>query len=143
LVVRAVYSWQLTLEVLAAFVPAALLILIFQRKLAMAYGAVRRRLGEMPGGDRSPLGFTSGVMVASLRRVSVIRVGQPPGQPGRRALARARRRVARVDRADTAPTRSTRPPTPMASNKSRSTPVAASRRAGCEAGSRQSRSVLI
>ena len=47
LVVMAVYSWELTLVVLAAFVPAALLIRIFQRKLAAAYGRVRRRLGEM------------------------------------------------------------------------------------------------
>lgn len=47
LVVMAVYSWQLTLVVLAAFVPAVLVIRIFQRKLAAAYGAARRRLGEM------------------------------------------------------------------------------------------------
>ncbi|MGH3682774.1 MAG: ABC transporter ATP-binding protein, partial [Natronosporangium sp.] len=47
LVVMAVYSWQLTLVVLGAFVPATLLIRIFQRKLAAAYGAVRKRLGEM------------------------------------------------------------------------------------------------
>ncbi|MPZ25870.1 MAG: ATP-binding cassette domain-containing protein [Micromonosporaceae bacterium] len=47
LVVMAVYSWQLTLVVLGAFVPAALLIRIFQRRLARAYGAVRKRLGEM------------------------------------------------------------------------------------------------
>jgi ABC-type multidrug transport system fused ATPase/permease subunit len=47
LVVMAVYSWQLTLVVLGAFIPAAVLIRIFQRKLAAAYGAVRKRLGEM------------------------------------------------------------------------------------------------
>jgi ABC-type multidrug transport system fused ATPase/permease subunit len=46
-VVMTVYSWQLTLVVIAAFVPAVLVIRIFQRKLAAAYGAVRRRLGEM------------------------------------------------------------------------------------------------
>jgi ATP-binding cassette, subfamily B, bacterial len=46
-VVMAVYSWQLTLVVLAAFVPAVLVIRIFQRRLAAAYGVVRRRLGEM------------------------------------------------------------------------------------------------
>jgi ABC-type multidrug transport system fused ATPase/permease subunit len=46
-VVMAVYSWQLTLVVFAAFVPAALLIRVFQRRLAAAYGAVRKRLGEM------------------------------------------------------------------------------------------------
>jgi ABC-type multidrug transport system fused ATPase/permease subunit len=47
LAVMAIYSWQLTLVVLGAFVPAALLIRIFQRRLAAAYGVVRRRLGEM------------------------------------------------------------------------------------------------
>jgi ABC-type multidrug transport system fused ATPase/permease subunit len=46
-VVMAAYSWQLTLMVLAAFVPAVLVIRIFQRRLAVAYGVVRRRLGEM------------------------------------------------------------------------------------------------
>ena len=47
LVVMTVYSWQLTLVVLAAFAPAVVVIRIFQRKLARAYGLVRRRLGEM------------------------------------------------------------------------------------------------
>jgi ABC-type multidrug transport system fused ATPase/permease subunit len=46
-VVMAIYSWQLTLVVFAAFVPAAWLIRTFQRRLAAAYGAVRRRVGEM------------------------------------------------------------------------------------------------
>jgi ATP-binding cassette subfamily B protein len=46
-VVMAIYSWQLTLVVFAAFIPAVWLIRIFQRRLAAAYGAVRKRLGEM------------------------------------------------------------------------------------------------
>jgi ATP-binding cassette subfamily B protein len=46
-IVMAIYSWQLTLVVLAAFVPAAWLIRTFQRRLAAAYGAVRKRLGEL------------------------------------------------------------------------------------------------
>jgi ABC-type multidrug transport system fused ATPase/permease subunit len=46
-VVMAVYSWQLTLVVFAAFVPAVLVIRVFQRRLAAVYGVVRRRLGEM------------------------------------------------------------------------------------------------
>jgi ATP-binding cassette subfamily B protein len=46
-VVMAVYSWQLTLVVLAVFIPATFLIRIFQRRLAAAYGMVRRRLGEL------------------------------------------------------------------------------------------------
>jgi ATP-binding cassette, subfamily B, bacterial len=47
LLVMGIYSWQLTLVVLAAFIPAVLVIRVFQRRLAAAYGVVRRRLGEM------------------------------------------------------------------------------------------------
>ncbi|WP_123604824.1 ABC transporter ATP-binding protein [Micromonospora sp. Llam0] len=46
-VVMAVYSWQLTLVVLAAFVPALLIIRAFQRRLAAAYGVVRQRTGAL------------------------------------------------------------------------------------------------
>ncbi|MDG4788714.1 ABC transporter ATP-binding protein [Micromonospora sp. WMMD1102] len=46
-VVMAVYSWQLTLVVYAAFVPAVLVIRIFQRRLAAAYGVVRQRMGTL------------------------------------------------------------------------------------------------
>jgi ATP-binding cassette, subfamily B, bacterial len=46
-VVMAFYSWQLTLVVFAAFVPAAWLMRTFQRRLAAAYSAVRKRLGEL------------------------------------------------------------------------------------------------
>jgi ABC-type multidrug transport system fused ATPase/permease subunit len=45
--VMAAYSWQLTLVVVVAFLPATILIRVFQRRLAAAYGAVRRRVGEM------------------------------------------------------------------------------------------------
>ncbi|WJK37716.1 ABC transporter ATP-binding protein [Solwaraspora sp. WMMA2065] len=45
--VMAVYSWQLTLVVLAAFVPALLIIRAFQRRLAAAYGVVRQRTGAL------------------------------------------------------------------------------------------------
>ncbi|MFV2019721.1 ABC transporter ATP-binding protein [Micromonospora sp. LOL_023] len=46
-IVMAVYSWQLTLVVLAAFVPALLIIRAFQRRLAAAYGVVRQRTGAL------------------------------------------------------------------------------------------------
>ncbi|MFY1637562.1 ABC transporter ATP-binding protein [Solwaraspora sp. WMMB335] len=46
-VVMSVYSWQLTLVVLAAFVPALLIIRAFQRRLAAAYGVVRQRTGTL------------------------------------------------------------------------------------------------
>jgi ATP-binding cassette, subfamily B, bacterial len=48
-VVMAVYSWQLTLVVYAAFAPLVLLIRYFQRRLSVAYGAVRVRVGTMLG----------------------------------------------------------------------------------------------
>jgi ABC-type multidrug transport system fused ATPase/permease subunit len=46
-VVMGVYSWQLTLVVLASFLPVIIVIRVFQRKLAGAYGAVRKRVGTM------------------------------------------------------------------------------------------------
>ena len=46
-VVMAAYSWQLTLVVYAAFLPAVLLIRFFQRRLAAAYALVRVRVGAM------------------------------------------------------------------------------------------------
>ncbi|MDG4796600.1 ABC transporter ATP-binding protein [Micromonospora sp. WMMD1082] len=41
------YSWQLTLVVFAAFVPAVLVIRVLQRRLAAAYGVVRQRTGAL------------------------------------------------------------------------------------------------
>jgi ABC-type multidrug transport system fused ATPase/permease subunit len=46
-VVMAVYSWQLTLVVYAAFLPLVLVIRAYQKRLEAAYGAVRRRVGTM------------------------------------------------------------------------------------------------
>ncbi|WBB82243.1 ABC transporter ATP-binding protein [Micromonospora sp. WMMD882] len=46
-VVMAVYSWQLTLVVYAAFLPALLIIRALQRRLATAYGLVRQRMGAL------------------------------------------------------------------------------------------------
>jgi ABC-type multidrug transport system fused ATPase/permease subunit len=47
--VMAVYSWQLTLVVLAAFVPSAYLIKRFQPILSTYYGEVRKRVGALYG----------------------------------------------------------------------------------------------
>jgi ABC-type multidrug transport system fused ATPase/permease subunit len=44
-----VYSWQLTLVVFAAFLPAAIIIRLFQRRLAAVYRVVRERTGVMLG----------------------------------------------------------------------------------------------
>jgi ATP-binding cassette subfamily B protein len=44
-----VYSWQLTLVVFAAFLPAAIVIRLFQRRLAAVYRIVRERTGVMLG----------------------------------------------------------------------------------------------
>ena len=46
-VVMGVYSWQLTLVVLGAFVPAAVIVWRFQPRLARAYGQVRERMGAL------------------------------------------------------------------------------------------------
>jgi ABC-type multidrug transport system fused ATPase/permease subunit len=46
-IVMLAYSWQLTLVVLAAFLPALLVIRAFQKRLAGAYGTVRRRMGAL------------------------------------------------------------------------------------------------
>ena len=46
-VVMAVYSWQLALVVYAAFLPMMVVIRLFQRRLAAAYGEVRTRVGAM------------------------------------------------------------------------------------------------
>ncbi len=48
--VMALYSWQLTLLVLAAFVPLALALRRFQRVLVRAYDRVRWRVGDMLAG---------------------------------------------------------------------------------------------
>ncbi|MDP9405303.1 MAG: ABC transporter ATP-binding protein/permease [Actinomycetota bacterium] len=45
--VMAVYSWQLTLLVLAGFAPLTVVLRAFQRRLSDAYDLVRRRVGEM------------------------------------------------------------------------------------------------
>ena len=48
-IVMFVYSWQLTLVVFAAFVPAVIVIRLFQRRLAGVYRIVRERTGTMLG----------------------------------------------------------------------------------------------
>jgi ABC-type multidrug transport system fused ATPase/permease subunit len=48
-IVMFVYSWQLTLVVLAAFIPAVIVIKVFQKRLAAVYAELRRRMGVMLG----------------------------------------------------------------------------------------------
>src|SRR3954466_909493 len=48
-VVMLVYSWQLTLVVFAAFLPAVIIIRLFQKRLARVYRVVRERTGTMLG----------------------------------------------------------------------------------------------
>jgi ATP-binding cassette subfamily B protein len=45
--VMAVYSWQLTLLVLVCFVPLGFAVRYFARRLAVVYGAVRERVGDV------------------------------------------------------------------------------------------------
>jgi ATP-binding cassette, subfamily B, bacterial len=46
-VVMAVYSWQLTLVVLLCFVPLAVAVRFFAARLAVVYGVVRERVGDV------------------------------------------------------------------------------------------------
>jgi ATP-binding cassette subfamily B protein len=46
-VVMALYSWQLTLVVYAAFAPVVFIIRFFQKRLTVAYGLVRKHVGTM------------------------------------------------------------------------------------------------
>ncbi len=46
-VVMSFYSWQLTLLVLACFVPLAIAVRVFARRLAAVYGVVRERVGDV------------------------------------------------------------------------------------------------
>ena len=48
-VIMAVYSWQLTVLVWLCFLPLFLLLRFFQRKVSVAYGVVRERVGSMLG----------------------------------------------------------------------------------------------
>ena len=48
-VVMAFYSWQLTLLVLACFIPLAVAVRWFAKRLAAAYGLVRERIGDVLG----------------------------------------------------------------------------------------------
>ncbi|MFC7244853.1 ABC transporter ATP-binding protein [Catellatospora aurea] len=48
-IVMAFYSWQLTLVVLAAFLPAVIVIRAFQKRLSGAYAENRKRIGVMLG----------------------------------------------------------------------------------------------
>jgi ATP-binding cassette, subfamily B, bacterial len=48
-VVMAFYSWQLTLLVLACFIPLAVAVRWFAQRLAKAYGLVRERIGDVLG----------------------------------------------------------------------------------------------
>ncbi len=48
-VLMVVYSWQLTLVVYLCFVPLMLCVRLFQQRLAVAYGRVRERVGDMLG----------------------------------------------------------------------------------------------
>jgi ATP-binding cassette subfamily B protein len=46
-IVMAVYSWQLTLLVLVCFIPLGIAVKYFARRLAIVYGVVRERVGDV------------------------------------------------------------------------------------------------
>ena len=75
-VVMAFYSWQLTLLVLACFVPLAIAVRWFAKRLAAAYGVVRERVGDV-------LGAIAESVVGALDRAR-LRGPRPDGGPHRR-----------------------------------------------------------
>lgn len=72
-VVMFVYSWQLTLVVFAAFLPAVVVIRLFQQRLAAGYRTVRERTGTLLG-----------AVAESVVGATVIRAYGVAGRTGRR-----------------------------------------------------------
>ncbi|WP_089006051.1 ABC transporter ATP-binding protein [Micromonospora viridifaciens] len=79
------YSWQLTLVVIGAFVPAVLVIRVLQRRLATAYGLVRQRMGALLGtiGESvvgAPVIRSYGIAGRTARRLDAAIEGQRQAQ---------------------------------------------------------------
>jgi ATP-binding cassette, subfamily B, bacterial len=73
-VVMAVYSWQLTLLVLACFVPLALAVRVFSRRLAAVYGVVRERVGDVLAGVSESVVGASTVRAYGIRERTATRI---------------------------------------------------------------------
>jgi ATP-binding cassette subfamily B protein len=73
-IVMAVYSWQLTLLVLVCFVPLAVAVKYFSRRLAAVYGVVRERVGDVLGAVAESVVGASTVRAYGIRGRTAARI---------------------------------------------------------------------
>jgi ATP-binding cassette subfamily B protein len=79
-VVMAVYSWQLTLLVLACFVPLGIAVRFFARRLAVAYGIVRERVGDVLAAVSESVVGASTVRAYGVRQRTAARIDAAIGR---------------------------------------------------------------
>ncbi|TFV61320.1 ABC transporter ATP-binding protein [Geodermatophilus sp. DF01-2] len=94
-VVMAVYSWQLTLVVLVCFVPLAIAVRFFAARLAIVYGFVRERVGDVLAAVSESVVGASTVRAYGIRERTAARLDQAVGRHYR-AQVRAQRVTAAV-----------------------------------------------
>ncbi|MBT0768898.1 ABC transporter ATP-binding protein [Kineosporia sp. J2-2] len=92
-VVMAVYSWQLTLLVWACFLPVFLILRPLQRRVSVAYGTVRERVGEMLGAISEAVVGADTIRAYAVQARTQQRIDTSIEQH-RRSAARAQRLVA-------------------------------------------------
>jgi ATP-binding cassette subfamily B protein len=73
-VVMAFYSWQLTLLVLACFIPLAIAVRWFAQRLAAAFGIVRERVGDVLGAISESVVGASTVRAYGVRHRTAARI---------------------------------------------------------------------
>ena len=93
--VMAFYSWQLTLLVLACFVPLGIAVRFFARRLAAAYGVVRERVGDVLAAVSESVVGASTVRAYGVRQRTADRIDAAIGRHYR-AQVRAQRVTATV-----------------------------------------------
>jgi putative ABC transport system ATP-binding protein len=94
-VVMAVYSWQLTLVVLLCFVPLAIAVRFFAARLAVVYGVVRERVGDVLAAVSESVVGASTVRAYGIRERTAARLDRAIDRHYR-AQVRAQRTTAAV-----------------------------------------------
>jgi ATP-binding cassette, subfamily B, bacterial len=79
-VVMAVYSWQLTLVVLLCFVPLAIAVRFFAARLAVVYGVVRERVGDVLAAVSEAVVGASTVRAYGIRERTAARLDRAIGR---------------------------------------------------------------
>ncbi|SDD10573.1 putative ABC transport system ATP-binding protein [Geodermatophilus telluris] len=79
-VVMSVYSWQLTLLVIACFVPLAVAVRWFARRLQVAYGIVRERVGDVLAAVSESVVGASTVRAYGIRERTAARLDRAIGR---------------------------------------------------------------